>query len=68
MSSFLFVSCYAAVLCYASLYFLNLGGLAIALETDVLRLHDYGFDAPAILDMVIVLPIAHPLLISNMPN
>jgi hypothetical protein len=41
-----------AVLCYASLYFLNLGGLAIALETDVLHLHDFGYDAPAVLDMV----------------
>ena len=42
----------AAVLCYASLYFLNLGGFAIALETDVLSLHDYGYDAQALLDMV----------------
>jgi hypothetical protein len=43
---------FEAVLCYASLYFLNLGALCIALEADVLHLHDYGFDAPAILDMV----------------
>ena len=47
---------FAAVLCYASLYFLNLGGLCIALETDVLHLHDYGFDAPAILDVVMNSP------------
>mmetsp|Transcript_13004 Transcript_13004/g.23994 ORF Transcript_13004/g.23994 Transcript_13004/m.23994 type:complete len:179 (-) Transcript_13004:34-570(-) len=43
---------YKAVACYASLYFLNLGGLAIALETDVLHLHDFGYDAPAVLDMI----------------